>query len=99
MIEKLKKCFVSSIIDKKYSLKKSKLNSRKLNVYKAFVTRVVDGDTLHVILDLGFKIMHEEILRLKGIDAPEMSTTAGKNSLRRLSKILKNEFYGFLFLF
>ncbi len=76
--------------DKKYSVKKSQLNSRKLNVYKAYLSRVVDGDTIHVILDLGFKIMHEEILRLKGIDAPELSTEEGKNSSRRLSKILKN---------
>ncbi|MBP7710753.1 MAG: hypothetical protein KA100_06780, partial [Rickettsiales bacterium] len=39
--------------DKNYSLKKSQLGSKKINVYKAFITRVVDGDTLHVVLDLG----------------------------------------------
>lgn len=76
--------------DKNYSVKKSQLHPRKLNVYKAYVSRVVDGDTIHVILDLGFKIMHEEILRLKGINTSELNTNAGKSSSRRLSRILKN---------
>ncbi|MBP7710747.1 MAG: hypothetical protein KA100_06750 [Rickettsiales bacterium] len=89
-LEKSKQIVDVSKKDKNYSLKKSQLGSKKINVYKAFVTRVVDGDTLHVVLDLGFKIMHQEILRLKGIDAPEIGTQAGKKSARRLSKILKN---------
>ncbi|MBP7710198.1 MAG: hypothetical protein KA100_03925 [Rickettsiales bacterium] len=89
-LEKSKQIVDISKKDKNYSLKKSQLNAKKINVYKAFVTRVVDGDTLHVVLDLGFKLMHQEILRLKGIDAPEIGTQAGKKSARKLSKILKN---------
>ena len=76
--------------NKNYSLNKSKLATRKINVYKAYLARVVDGDTIHVILDLGFKIFHEEILRLKGINAAEIATDAGKKSARALQKILKD---------
>ena len=76
--------------NKKYSLTKSALPPRKINVYQAKLERVVDGDTLHVILDLGFKIFHKEILRLSGIDAPEISTAAGVKSANALARILKN---------
>lgn len=70
--------------------KKSDAKSTNLNAYKAYLRKVVDGDTIHVILDLGFKIFHEEILRLRQIDAPEIATNAGKKSARELQKILKN---------
>ena len=72
-----------------YSLKKSQLTPRKINIYKAHLTRVVDGDTLHVVLDLGFKIFHEEILRLRGINAAEMASAEGKKSAQALTKILQ----------
>lgn len=36
------------------------------------VVRAIDGDTLVVELDLGFRIRHEVVLRLAGIDAPEV---------------------------
>ena len=39
--------------------------------YKATITRVVDGDTLHADLDLGFKITINTILRLYNVDTPE----------------------------
>lgn len=39
--------------------------------YNATVTRVVDGDTLDVIIDLGFHIDIHERVRLEGIDTPE----------------------------
>ncbi|MBU6140524.1 MAG: hypothetical protein KGP29_03070 [Proteobacteria bacterium] len=74
----------------KYLVKKLAVNAAKLNAYKAYLRKVVDGDTIHVILDLGFKIFHEEILRLRQIDAPEFSTSAGKKSARELKKILQN---------
>ena len=37
--------------------------------------KVIDGDTLDVVLDLGFKIQTWERCRLAGIDAPESRTT------------------------
>ena len=42
--------------------------------YGCSVTRVVDGDTIDVILDLGFSILHKCRVRLYGIDTPESRT-------------------------
>lgn len=39
--------------------------------YKAKVERVIDGDTLEVTIDLGFKITTFQKLRLAGINTPE----------------------------
>jgi micrococcal nuclease len=38
------------------------------------VTKVVDGDTIDVIIDLGFDIMFASRVRLAGIDTPESRT-------------------------
>ena len=76
--------------EKNYKLKKSQTNPRKLNAYKSYLSRVVDGDTIHVILDLGFEIFHEEILRLRAINAAEAKTKEGEKATRALKKILKN---------
>lgn len=38
------------------------------------VTKVVDGDTIDVILDMGFDIMYKQRVRLFGIDTPESRT-------------------------
>mgnify|MGYP003150179119 CR=1 FL=1 len=42
--------------------------------YKCEVTRIVDGDTIDVILDLGFSILHKARVRLYAIDTPESRT-------------------------
>jgi len=39
--------------------------------YNAFVTRVVDGDTIDATVDLGFKIKMDVRFRMIGYDAPE----------------------------
>jgi micrococcal nuclease len=39
--------------------------------YKAFVKRVVDGDTFDALVDLGFKLYSTQRFRLKYIDTPE----------------------------
>lgn len=41
-------------------------------VYNAEVLRVVDGDTYHLKIDLGFKIIHENIFRLTNVNTPEI---------------------------
>jgi micrococcal nuclease len=38
------------------------------------VTKVVDGDTIDVVIDLGFDIMYKSRVRLFGIDTPESRT-------------------------
>ena len=44
-------------------------------VYNAILDRVVDGDTIDVVLDLGFSVkLHKQRVRLAGIDTPESRT-------------------------
>ena len=42
--------------------------------YACKVERVVDGDTVDVVLDLGFNILYKCRVRLFGIDTPESRT-------------------------
>lgn len=59
------------------------------------VTKVVDGDTIDVIIDLGFSISYSSRVRLAGIDTPESRTrdkyekALGLESKRYLSDRLK----------
>ena len=49
--------------------------------YRAIVKEVHDGDTIVVDVDLGFRQwVHDEHLRLAGLDAPELNTPAGRTS-------------------
>ena len=50
------------------------MSQQKLFHYKATVDRVVDGDTIDVILDLGFDISYRGRVRFQGINAPESRT-------------------------
>jgi len=50
--------------------------------YKAKVTRVYDGDTITVDIDLGFfVILHKQTIRLFGLDAPEIRGEERENGL------------------
>ena len=43
--------------------------------YKVYVTRVVDGDTVDVDIDLGFGMIYKkQRVRMMGIDTPESRT-------------------------
>lgn len=59
--------------------------------YQAKVVRVVDGDTVDVLVDLGFHISIEMKLRLQGINAPELKEEAGKTSRDYLFNRLYNK--------
>lgn len=57
--------------------------------YNAFVTRVIDGDTVIMDVDLGFRAwVHDQSFRLLGINAAEKNTAAGKAAMENLMKIL-----------
>ena len=71
-----------------YLVEKSTTNSTKIHTYKAFLERVIDGDTIRVNIDLGMGIFHREILRLAKINAVEIKTNEGKKAARELTKIL-----------
>ncbi len=60
--------------------------------YKALVTDVLDGDTISVDIDLGFKvILKDQDVRLFGIDTPEIKDKAnplGQEAKDFLSKLI-----------
>tara|TARA_Y100000589_G_C27069359_1_gene594723 strand:- start:23 stop:355 length:333 start_codon:yes stop_codon:yes gene_type:complete len=69
--------------------------------YKANLIRVIDGDTIDALVDLGFDVWIKKRVRLYGIDTPETRTRdveekkAGKAAMARLVEILgesNNEF-------
>lgn len=45
--------------------------------YKVAIGDVHDGDTLAVVIDLGFWLAHTVHIRMAGINAPELATSAG----------------------
>lgn len=60
--------------------------------YRAKVIRVVDGDTVEVDVDLGFQIHTKMMLRLYGINAPEMkgpSRVAGQAAKMFLQDLIQ----------
>ena len=42
------------------------------DIYRAKVTKIVDGDTIDVIFDLGFGISKADRVRFYGVDTPEL---------------------------
>jgi micrococcal nuclease len=64
--------------------------------YVRKVENVVDGDTIDVLIDLGFDILFSSRVRLAGIDTPESRTkdiaekTLGLESKEYLKKALKD---------
>lgn len=56
--------------------------------YRAVVRHVVDGDTLDVLLDLGFNSYTYETLRIRGIDAPERHTPQGREAQAYVREML-----------
>lgn len=60
--------------------------------YKATVTKVVDGDTLVLNIDLGFGINYNnQRIRLARINAPETSTKEGAEIKDIVTKLLLNQ--------
>ena len=64
--------------------------------YVREVKSVVDGDTIDVVIDLGFNVLFEQRVRLAGIDTPESRTsdkfekTLGLEAKEYLKKQLKD---------
>jgi micrococcal nuclease len=59
--------------------------------YEATVLKVVDGDTIDVVIDLGFGIRIEHRARIRGINAPELrgpDAFAGKNARAMLEALI-----------
>jgi micrococcal nuclease len=60
--------------------------------YKAKLNRVIDGDTVNLTIDLGFRLSYTANCRLAGINAPEMNTEEGKVSKVALMQMLNETF-------
>ena len=64
--------------------------------YKVKVVDVVDGDTIDVVIDLGFDIFTNKRIRLSGVDCPESRTTdlhekkLGTEAKEYLKRVLGN---------
>jgi endonuclease YncB( thermonuclease family) len=58
------------------------------HVYRAVCERVIDGDTYVLRIDYGFHQSGAWHVRLYGVNAPELSTTAGKAARDYVVKIL-----------
>ena len=56
--------------------------------YQAKLIEVIDGDTVDLLIDLGFGVHVKERCRLYGIDAPEMPTEAGKAAKAQLESLI-----------
>ena len=56
--------------------------------YAAKLIEVIDGDTVDLLIDLGFGVHVKERCRLYGIDAPEIETDAGKAAKAYLGSLL-----------
>lgn len=52
-------------------------------IYSAKVVKVIDGDTIDCLVDLGFNVLVKERFRLYGIDTPEK--TSDVPALRELA--------------
>lgn len=63
---------------------------RKKYLYECTVLKVVDGDTMDLTIDLGFKIYREDRFRLARINAPELRTEEGK----QLKTLLAEKYTG-----
>lgn len=62
-------------------------------IYKAELDRVIDGDTMDFIIDLGFHIKKTVRIRVKDFDAPEVRGADKEEGIRysiMATSILKN---------
>ncbi len=70
----------------------AKVTAKKEEIftYKAKIEKIIDGDTLTTLIDLGFGLSIQQKLRLRGIDCPEMDTEEGQRAKRFVEVRLRN---------
>ncbi len=71
----------------KNSFIKVSVKKEELFTYFATIEKIIDGDTLTVLLNLGMGLFVQQKLRLRGIDCPEMDTEDGV----RAKKFVQNK--------
>ncbi|MDD4902851.1 MAG: DUF1016 N-terminal domain-containing protein [Patescibacteria group bacterium] len=73
---------------KKEELAGLKITDKPSYTYGATIDRVIDGDTLLVLIEVGFGIIVRDRLRLRGVDAPELGTPEGDRAKKFVEKFL-----------
>jgi len=76
--------------DKGYIFNKSEVKRKFINTYKAYVTKIIDADTIWVKVDLGFGTWTKQKIRFRGIDAPEKGSADYLKSNQYLEDLLKD---------
>jgi endonuclease YncB( thermonuclease family) len=71
-----------------YQFTKISPDEKKLYTYKACVKKIVDGDTIWLDIDCGFKIWANQKIRLRGINAPEITTPKGRQAYKYVCNAL-----------
>jgi len=90
-ITNMKGSFVESVkTDTSYKLNPSDAAYKHLYTYKAYVQKIVDGDTLWVIVDCGFKVWIHQKLRLRGVNTPGITTPVGMAAYKFVCTELKD---------
>lgn len=56
--------------------------------YRAKIDRVIDGDTVVLTVDLGFRIFHTGPMRLHGIDSPERGKEGWSEAKAHLESLI-----------
>lgn len=72
----------------KGKLKSFKGSNEDRYTYPAYISEVIDGDTVKAVIDLGFNIVTEQKLRLRGLDAPEIETAGGQKAKAWFASVL-----------
>lgn len=62
-----------------------------MHEYEAQVVNVVDGDTIDVVVDLGFKILTAQRLRLSRVDTPERGQAAFDDAKQFVKTLIENK--------
>ena len=68
---------------------KSNATYKDLYTFKAYVEKIIDGDTIWIMVDCGFKVWSRQKIRLRGINAPEITTPKGMEAFKFVSTTLK----------
>ena len=82
--------YTSEKVDGVYRLKVTNARVSDLFTFRGKLRRVIDADTLLLLIDQGFGKWIVQRLRLNGIDAPEIDTLAGQRAKKWIENELKD---------
>ena len=89
-ISKPEKYFIESIkTGSGYEKKFISATKKDIYTYKAYIIKIIDGDTMWLNIDLGFKTWIYHKIRLRGIETAELGTKPGQDVLQYAKTALK----------